>query len=450
MKNPFPPAFETRMHTSLQHEWAEFSSVHDDTPPVSIRINPAKNNAPIETGVPWTAFGKYLSQRPVFTLDPTFHAGSYYVQEASSMFLEQAVKQSVDLSQPLRVLDLCAAPGGKSTHLISLISSDSLLVANEVIRSRSTTLSENIQKWGHPNVIVCNNDPEDFQHLAGFFDLVVVDAPCSGEGLFRKDPAAMEEWSPENVGLCSQRQQRILNDVWPALKENGILIYCTCTYNEQENEDNLSWLGQQKNLESVELKTKDTWGVQEACKGNVTGYRFLPHRLKGEGFFIAALRKTEQEIPSRTRSKFSFTSPSGRTSDQLREWVRESSRFQFINQNDLILMIPSRYSSDIAWLSERLKLFNKGTALASLKHEKLVPEHAGALSIALQKESFTQVQLNKEQALAYLRKDTLLLGEGKRGFALAMNEDLALGWVNLLGNRVNNLYPASWRIRMGS
>lgn len=445
---PFPPIFEIRMRAAAQPEWEEFALAHRAEPPVSIRLNRSKNNSHIEDAVPWTALGKYLNERSVFTLDPTFHAGAYYVQEASSMFLEQAVRQSVDLSQPLRVLDLCAAPGGKSTHLLSMISTDSLLVANEVIRSRATTLSENIQKWGHPNVVVTNNDPEDFQRLTGFFDLIVVDAPCSGEGLFRKDPMAMEEWSPENVALCAQRQRRILSDVWPALKENGVLIYCTCTYNEEENEDNLIWLGQQNNSECVELEIKDAWGVQPAKKGNVTGYRFFPNRLKGEGFFIAALRKTREEVPARTKSKFSFASPPAKTIEQLREWVRDSSRFQFVIQDDLILMIPLANVPDVASLSERLKILTKGTALATLKREKLVPEHAGALSIALKGEFFAQEKVDKEHALAYLRKDNLFLGEGKRGFALAMYEDLPLGWVNLLGNRMNNLYPSSWRIRM--
>ncbi len=450
MSFPFPPIFEDQMRLTPLLDWEKFTLAHNAQPPVSIRINPAKNNTPIEDAIPWTAFGKYLNQRPVFTLDPIFHGGAYYVQEASSMFLEQAVKQSVDLSQPLRVLDLCAAPAGKSTHLLSLISLDSLLVTNEVIRSRATILSENIQKWGYPNVVVSNSDPEDFQRLSGFFDLIVVDAPCSGEGLFRKDLSAMQEWSPEIVVRCAQRQRRILSDVWPALKENGVLIYCTCTYNENENEDNLIWLGQQNNLQSVELKIDDAWGVQPAKKGNITGYRFFPNQVKGEGFFLAVIRKTQEENAGRAKPKITFASPSGKTTDQLKEWVTESDRFRFILQDDLVLMIPSVNASDIAWLAEKLKVINKGTAIATSKREKLVPEHASALSIALKKDFFISVPLNKEQALTYLRKDNLMLGDGKRGFALVTYEDLPLGWVNLLGNRVNNLYPSSWRIRMGS
>jgi len=232
----FPPAFEQRMRPHLDKSWEEFEQAHQQFPPVSIRFNPKKAHSPIDlTIIPWTSHGYYLGERPSFTLDPLFHAGSYYVQEASSMFLEQAFLQAVDRTKPINVLDLCAAPGGKSTHLLSLMNKESLLVTNEVIRSRASTLAENIQKWGYDNVAVTNNDPQDFKRLSGFFDVIVVDAPCSGEGLFRKDPGAMGQWSTDNVALCARRQQRILNDVWPALKEGGILIYSTCTYNELEN-----------------------------------------------------------------------------------------------------------------------------------------------------------------------------------------------------------------------
>ena len=181
-------------------------------------------------------------QRPSFTFDPLFHAGTYYVQEASSMFLEQALKQSVDLSQPLRVLDLCAAPGGKSTLLQSLLNKESLLVSNDVIKSRAAILEENIVKWGAANVVVTNNDPAHFARLENYFDAIVIDAPCSGSGLFRRDPEAINEWSENNVQLCSQRQQRIVADVWPALKQNGILIYSTCSYSAEEDEAILDWM----------------------------------------------------------------------------------------------------------------------------------------------------------------------------------------------------------------
>lgn len=447
MKIQFPPGFEARMHVQLRQDWDEFRAAHGLAVPVSIRINPAKNQETIENRVPWTGWGKYLAQRPVFTLDPTFHAGAYYVQEASSMFLEQFVNQSMDSSQPHRVLDLCAAPGGKSTHLLSLMGPDSILVSNEVIRSRVTPLSENIQKWGYPNVVVTNNDPEDFQRLRGFFDVILVDAPCSGEGLFRKDPEAMMEWSPENAAICVQRQRRILTDLWPALRQNGVLIYCTCTYNEAENEDHLIWLCRQKGAEAIDLKQKFP-GVDEVKKENMTGYRFYPHRVRGEGFFIGAVRKTGQEIPVRKKINTAFATPTRKTSDQLKDWITNPSNLRFIHQDNLILMVPDH--PDIEFLSEHLKVITKGTAIATLKHEKLVPEHAVSVSVILSKENFTRINLSAEQALSYLRKDVLNLDQGNRGFALVSYDDLPLGWVNLLGNRMNNLYPSAWKIRMGS
>ncbi|HEY6063723.1 MAG TPA: RsmB/NOP family class I SAM-dependent RNA methyltransferase, partial [Chitinophagaceae bacterium] len=218
----------------------------------SIRVNPAKasmgkgewsigdsiHHSPFTSHhkIPWTDVGYYLDTRPSFTFDPLFHAGCYYVQEASSMFLEQALRQTVDLSKPVKVLDLCAAPGGKSTHIQSLISKESLLVSNEVIRSRVNILKDNIIKWGCENVVVTNNDPKDFGRLKYYFDVIVVDAPCSGSGLFRRDANAINEWSKNSVQLCSQRQQRILADVWPALKKDGILIYSTCSYSKEEDE----------------------------------------------------------------------------------------------------------------------------------------------------------------------------------------------------------------------
>ncbi len=191
------------MQQMLGQSWPAFRGVHTQPSPVSLRINPARTFALASSAaIPWTQYGYYLQERPVFTLDPALHAGAYYVQEASSMFLEQAVRQHVPTDEPVRVLDLCAAPGGKSTHLASLLNAESLLVSNEVIRSRASILAENIQKWGSNNVVVTNNDPEDFTKLSGFFDVIVVDAPCSGEGLFRKDAGAMTEWSEDAVAFA--------------------------------------------------------------------------------------------------------------------------------------------------------------------------------------------------------------------------------------------------------
>jgi 16S rRNA C967 or C1407 C5-methylase (RsmB/RsmF family)/NOL1/NOP2/fmu family ribosome biogenesis protein len=445
MSETFPPAFEERMKRQLLGEFDNFKRVHEEEAPVSIRINPEKNSLPASNNVPWTAFGQYIDKRPVFTLDPALHAGAYYVQEASSMSLEQVVKQSVDLAKPLRVLDLCAAPGGKSTHLLSLINRNSLLVSNEVIRSRATILSENLQKWGSPNVIVTNNDPRDFLRLKGYFDLILVDAPCSGEGLFRKDPGAKAEWSVENAAHCSQRQHRILQDIWPALRTDGVLIYCTCTYNPAENSAALGSLNEVS--EPVLLKFSYT-GPSGTSGARHSEGQFYPHKIKGEGFFISAIRKVSEENPTRIKSKPLFNYVPKKITERLNEWVLNPSQFDFIIQDDLILMLPVNYGPDIEFMIKELKVITKGTAIASLKHDKLIPEHAFALSTELNKDNFMMVDVGLEQALNYLKKGNLVLDDHRRGFALIRYQGLPLGWVNLLGSRINNLYPSAWRIRL--
>jgi 16S rRNA C967 or C1407 C5-methylase (RsmB/RsmF family)/NOL1/NOP2/fmu family ribosome biogenesis protein len=442
----FPDAFSRAMQQKLQGEWNEFVEAMSDNVPVSIRLHPRKNKKEFSHRVPWSTQGFYLEQRPSFTLDPLLHAGTYYVQEASSMFLEEALTQTVDLTQSLKVLDLCAAPGGKSTHLLSLLSKDSLLVSNEVIRARASILSENIQKWGNPNVVVTNNDPKDFTKLKGFFDVIVVDAPCSGEGLFRKDPNAMQEWSEDSVALCAQRQQRILADVWPALKQDGVLIYCTCTYNRKENEENLSWLMGEKEVESLKLKVKSEWGIEEIEEDGVFGYRFYPHKVKGEGFFISVLKKKEETHSVSVRSKNHLPLPPKKIIERLSDWLLHP--HEFILLNDLIVVLPEKYVEEINWLAYQLNVATKGTAIATVKHEKLIPEHALALSTELNLNSFPSIELDLPTALSYLRKETINIGEGQKGFALVTYQNQPLGFVNLLSNRVNNLYPANWRIRM--
>jgi 16S rRNA C967 or C1407 C5-methylase (RsmB/RsmF family)/NOL1/NOP2/fmu family ribosome biogenesis protein len=442
----FPEAFVNRMQSALPDQWPALQAAHAQPSPVSIRANPRKRYQPAFTKIPWTQHGYYLPERPVFTLDPLFHGGAYYVQEASSMLIEQAFTQATDATGSLRVLDLCAAPGGKSTHLLSLMNEQSLLVSNEVIRSRASVLSENIQKWGHANVVVSNNDPKDFERLSGYFDVIVVDAPCSGEGLFRKDPHAMQEWSENNVTLCSQRQQRILADVWPALKENGLLIYSTCTYNDIENEGNLKWLAENKEVEFVSHTMDAKWGVTKSVVGNMVGYHCYPHLVQGEGFFMAVVRKREATTPPVFRTKNVLPLLAKKTAEQLNHWLQHP--HLLIQLNELIVALPEEFATEINWLTQQLNVLTKGTALATMKHDKFIPEHAAALSIELQTDQFIQLDVSLEEALAYLRKETPLLGEGRKGFALVTYQKTPLGWVNLLGNRLNNLYPANWRVRM--
>ena len=445
----FPAAFEQRMRNVLGEEWEDFSTVHNQNSSVSIRVNPLKLfTHSYRDQIPWTATGYYLDERPVFTLDPLLHAGGYYVQEASSMFLEQAVLQTIDLNAALNVLDLCAAPGGKSTHLLSLLSNNSLVVSNEVIRSRAPILSENIQKWGNLNSVVTNNDPKDFQRLGAFFDVIVVDAPCSGEGLFRKDASAMQEWSPDNVVLCANRQKRILKDIMPVLKRGGILIYSTCTYSENENEEVLKWLNEVEDVEFIRLTLDQRWGVTEILKDNVYGYRLFPHRVKGEGFFISVMKKRSGE-ESRLKSKKSFVPPGKKTKDQIQDWLKHPEQSLFILRNDeLVQALPVNKVTEIELLASNLHLISSGVSIAVQKQNKLIPEHALALSIDLNAENFSRIEVELTEALQFLRREPITLEKYKKGFALVSFRSLALGWVNVLDNRINNLYPANWRIRM--
>ena len=431
----------------------EYNSFFDslNTPsPASIRINP-KKNYPLESesAIPWSRYGQYLSTRPVYTLDPWLHAGGYYVQEPSSMFLEQAVTSNIDLSKPLVALDLCAAPGGKSTHLLSLLNAESLLVSNETIRSRATILSENIQKWGHANVMVTNNDPASFSRLSGLFDLIVIDAPCSGEGLFRKDSLAVNEWSLDNVELCGMRQRRILKDIWPALKQNGVLVYCTCTYNHTEDEETMNWLSDEGDAEFLTIPTLPEWGIVESSVKNIVGYRFYPHKLKGEGFFISAVRKREpqEEIQVFNKNQLSKIK---KDDNPIMSWITNPEDNSFFNYNGIIGCVPACSADLIAFLVKNLNVKLMGTPLATNKRGKLVPEHAAALSIHLNKEKFLNMDLNLEQALGYLRKDALSINTIEKGFGLATYQGAPLGWLNFISNRINNMYPPNWRIRMRS
>lgn len=448
---PLPPEFEKSIRHQLGNAYPDFIARLQDPPPVSIRVHPLKGRrSETNLPVPWTAYGEYLVTRPVFTLDPLFHGGSYYVQEASSMFLEQALKRAIDPEQPVKILDLCAAPGGKSTHILSLVNRQSLLVSNDAIRTRASILSENIQKWGFPNTIVTNNDPADFKKLSSFFDVVVVDAPCSGEGLFRKDPEAMTEWSPHNVQLCAARQKRIVSDVWASLRENGMLIYCTCTYNTLENEENLEWLKENHAVEFLDIPTRPSWGIEEVSDGAIKGYRFYPHRLNGEGFFMSLIRKLEPAERTKLKSKKNIAAPARKIQDRLNDWIMTNGDNTFLQFNELLFYTPSIFFHEIEFLLQNLKIVYAGTNLATLKHDKLIPEQALGLSVELNKNNFPVIEVSEEDALKYLRKESIHLPDAAVGFSLLTFKRLPLGWVNVLPNRTNNMYPSDWRIRMSA
>ena len=434
-----------------------FKKVHQAGEQVtSVRLNPGKiftiHHSPFtihEEKVPWCANGFYLKERPSFTADPLFHAGAYYVQEASSMFLEKALQQTTDLSQPVRVLDLCAAPGGKSTLIQSLISAESLLVSNEVIKTRVNILSENITKWGAANVIVTNNDPKDFQRLENYFDVIVVDAPCSGSGLFRKDAAAIEEWSINNVQLCSQRQQRILADVMPALKENGTLIYSTCSYSEAEDEAIGDWAVQTLGMESIPLKIEQHWGIVETIspKEKTYGYRFYPDKVKGEGFFIAAFKRPTGpgNVQQHKKEKRTVAKVTKAEVEMMQPWLTNAADFFFIKQNDEIIAIPIYLQDNLNDIHGSLYIKKAGVRMGTVIRNELIPHHELAIStVASATIPFCEADL--ETALQYLRKQDVKIETTIKGWALIKYMHLTLGWVKILSNRINNYYPKEWRI----
>ncbi len=429
-----------------------FEAVHASGEQVtSVRINPSKctiENVKFKTeAIPWSSFGYYLEQRPSFTLDPLLHAGCYYVQEASSMFLEQALKQTVDLSQPLKVLDLCAAPGGKSTLIQSLISADSLLLSNEVIKSRSNILQENLTKWGATNVVVTSNDPKDFSRLPGFFDVMVIDAPCSGSGLFRRDPSVIEEWSEANVMLCSQRQQRIVADALPSLKKNGILIYCTCSYSVEEDEAVVDWMCNELDVGGLRLEVNAGWNIVQSFspKYKAACYRFYPDKVKGEGFFIACLQNKGGDEGTAQSFKQKTTKLSKAEQQSVAEWISPDAPMHLFRHKEDVIAVPQGFESIIPLLQDRLYLRQAGINLGKLVNGALIPDHALALS-TIYSNSLPKIALNIEQALQYLRRADVFPGTQHKGWALMQYEGHNLGWAKLLPNRLNNYYPKEWRI----
>jgi 16S rRNA C967 or C1407 C5-methylase (RsmB/RsmF family)/NOL1/NOP2/fmu family ribosome biogenesis protein len=441
------------MRLQLQDEYEAFeSAILQKATPVSIRLNPHKpmSDAPYkeEKAVPWCKNAYYLPERPVFTLDPAFHAGAYYVQEASSMFLHEALSQTVDFNKKLKVLDLCAAPGGKTTLLASMLNDKSLLVANEVIRTRTGVLRENLEKWGYPNIAILNAEVQEVAALTHFFDIVVVDAPCSGEGMFRKDPKAMEEWSPENVEICVGRQKRILSEAVKTLAPGGVLVYSTCTYNRQENEENCLWLQKEHDLEIIKINILNFSGI----KSTENGYRFYPHLTEGEGFFLSIFRNklTHSDVKLTCPSVYKSISPVPKNQVQdLHKWVQNGSNFRYFQTNTgVVLALPTSLESDYLTIDKYLKIKWFGTFIGSFKGKDFIPEQGLALSNFIHTD-IQKIALTKNEALCFLKKENLILPTTNLlGWTLATYKNLPIGWLKILPNRFNNYYPQERRIRM--
>lgn len=414
----------------------ELLSSLEGTSPTSIRINQQKLNDLNLERVPWSDTGYYLPERPTFTEDPLFHAGAYYVQEASSMLLTQ-VKQLVEPGKPLKILDLSAAPGGKSTLLLDLFP-HSLLVANEIIPKRSKILAENITKWGSMNSIVTSASPEQIAKTNEKFDLILVDAPCSGEGMFRKDLNARKEWSLENINVCARRQEDIIAAIYDNLKEGGILTYSTCTFNTKENEKNVKLFTESYGFQARSINVPE--GIVEVDQG----YRMLPHRVKGEGFFISFLEKTSdagRELKSIKPSKTIVRNKE--IPEEIKQNFALSDLYLY---DDVMHLFNHQYTSTLFNLQQKLRIVQFGHRIGKYLKKKFIPDPT-LFTLSQAKHLFPHVELSHEDAIDFLKRGNVHLPSSlKDGWYYATFNNLPIGILKKIGNRSNNYFPKEWRI----
>ena len=429
-----------------EERYGRFVQALETEPVVSIRFNGRKMEADSSlNAVPWASAGRYLESRPVFTADPLFHAGCYYVQEASSMFVEQVVRQYLD--RPVRALDLCAAPGGKSTLLLSLLPQGSMLVSNEPVPLRAQILAENVTKWGNAASLVTRNEPADFAPFRNFFDFILVDAPCSGEGMFRKDSYAVEQWSVSNVEQCAKRQREIVADIWESLCPGGLMVYSTCTFNREENEDCVEWIASELGAEVLELEISDEWNITGSLTTEgLPVYRFIPGYTAGEGLFLAVLRKDGSSTVVQPKAPRMQLAPA-KLKSEVAKWIAAPCDFDFVMQGDTVIAIPKEHTAAMLALQQKLKVLHMALPLAEVKNNKILPLHALAMSTELVAQAFNTVELEREKALAYLHREALLFADAPVGHLLLTYKGTPIGFVKNIGNRANNLYPAEWRIR---
>lgn len=433
-----------------QPEARRLSEALDGEPIVSVRFNPFKmTGKPDGDGVPWNRYGFYLARRPVFTLDPAMHAGAYYVQEASSQFVEHLYRQTVGDAEGVRLLDLCAAPGGKTTLYSTLAGPTGLVVANEPVRQRAAVLADNVRRWGIGNVAVSCNDAARFADYRHWFDVLAVDAPCSGEGMFRKNRDARTEWSAANVELCAARQKRILADAWDTLRPGGILIYSTCTFNRKENEDNVAWLAANYAVEPVETVVPKEWGIDCDEAEGIGVFRFWPHRLRGEGFFAAVMRKSDGKVKRETpkAKKEPLKELNRHENRPLTEWVGQPEYMKFAKAGDNCYAFYRAQYPAVASLAAGLNIICSGVCMGQIFNGKLRPDHALALFHDLKPANATVTALSLEDTLDYLRKQGFRdIGAIAEGLNLLTCSGLPVGWTKRIGHRTNTMLPASFRI----
>ena len=453
MKTPLPVAFKERMRKQLGAEEAEQLFVAlDSVSPVAVRLNPAKCG---EEGawsdgevIAWSKNGRKLKERPSFTLDTAFHAGAYYVQEAASQFIDHVI--AGEELQGKRVLDMCAAPGGKTTIYSTAVGVEGLVVANEYVRSRANILADNIRKWGMGNVLVTNNAPEHLAQFEGWFDVVAVDAPCSGEGMFRKEEVARTDWSDEAVKMCAARQMSIVREAWQSLKDGGLFVYSTCTFNEDEDEGVLRAFIEEMGdvfAPSQRVEVDEKWGVVRGEVGAFQTFRFFPHKTDSEGLFVAVVRKAEpttQRTPKARKRVMQEVDKSARK--ELSKWLKEPDRHTFAEIGDTIYAYRAEQFKAVQALSENLTAIYSGVAMGQIFKGKLKPDWALSQYVGLERTAVAVEELDEARALDYLRKRDIAVGDMAEGINLLTCKGSALGFAKKVGARCNNLYPNSLKI----
>lgn len=427
--------------------WEQYLGAFDSGAPVSIRLNRRKATDGIAGNgherVAWCDDGIYLGERPQFTFDPLLHAGAYYVQEASSMFLHHVMKHVLG-KEPLLMIDMCAAPGGKSTLACSLLPEGSMIVSNEPVAQRASILSENMKKWGMPNVVVTNNYPRDIRKTGIMADIVLCDVPCSGEGMFRKDEATIGEWSMKNVEKCSAMQREIVSEAWQCLRQGGIMIYSTCTFNTRENEENVRWISESMDGEIIEIPIEKEWGITGSLLPGFDEpvYRFIPGRTRGEGLFMAVIRKKGECTQRMPKMKVNDKEKS------TTEWLKNPEDYVVEQNGQNITATPKAWQPIVKHLAKELRVVHAGISLGTVKGNDIIPDQCLALSTELKSDAFPKAEVDWQTAIAFLRKEAITLdADTPRGHVLLTYRQMPLGFVKNLGNRANNLYPAEWRIK---
>ena len=390
-------------------------------PVVSLRFNDAKGFA-VPSGleqVPWCDMGAYLNERPQFTFDPHFHAGSYYVQDASSMFISHVIKSLV--KQPVRYLDLCAAPGGKTTAALQALPSGSFVIANEIMPQRAQVLRENVIKWGAHNCMVTCDTPKKLGMMENMFDVIAADVPCSGEGMFRKDEEAVSQWSPLLVQQCAERQWSIINDVWHALKPGGLLIYSTCTYNIDENEAMASRIATELGATFVDVDVNEAWNIKRSLHGDIPCYRFMPHLTRGEGLFMCVLRKngisaTMPAAPSRNKHSKRDNKKQSIIPAQAQGWL--GGNFELKEENGVIKATNKDIKDLLEAFGNNIRVIKDfGIELGTIKGKNLIPSHQLAMSPLINCEAFPKCEVDYPTAIAYLRGESINI-DSQRGYVL--------------------------------